>query len=533
MRFLAAGLLALLPGLCSDWQPIGPFGGSAAFVQTEPRGGAILAATANAQLFRSEDGGDSWEHLPFPAELRATLHAFVVDPWNPGVYWAGLSSDVSLYSGIFRSSDRGVTWKRVGDPRLKSVWAIALFPQDSRLIAAGNEDGVFLSQDAGERWETLTPPGIDDMRPVVSLSYDPADPNVLYLGTPHLAWKTSDGGATWSSIHKGMLDDSDVFSILVDDRQRRRIFAATCGGIYRSIDGGAKWARLSPSEGVSYRSYFIAQHPRLPNVLFAGTAAGLMRSNDSGATWQKLSSESTRSLAFDSAESGRIFVATDEGLFRSEDLGATFEPINQGFSNRRIRSLASLGNTLYVSMDDSSKSVILELDEDETTWREAAPGELPPEVLDFFTSRADDSRGPSPASDFNVYRKITTQSNGLLAATSGGLKRLNEVDGTWATVPGILAIGSVTALCKHPVHPHILFAAQYGKLYQSVDDGRTWSAISPGDADSGSIQSLVILESLPNRLFVLTQGRGVYSVRTLPSGSSPSGSRLVKQRKKD
>jgi len=42
------------------------------------------------------------------------------------------------------------------------------------------------------------------------------DPNTVYAGTWHLAWKTADGGATWQQIKKGMIDDSDVFSVIVD-----------------------------------------------------------------------------------------------------------------------------------------------------------------------------------------------------------------------------------------------------------------------------------------------------------------------------
>ena len=250
MRSIALCLLASASLVAANWEAMGPFGGSAAIVQVDGRHpGTVLAATANALLFRSQDNGESWNPLAFPPELRATLHAFVVDPWNSGVYFAGLSSDASAHAGIFLSTDDGVTWNRLPDPRLRSVWSIALFPQDSRVIAVGTEEAVFLSRDHGATWRKITPDDRPDMQPVVSLSFDPADSDVLYAGTPHLAWKTSDRGENWDSIHKGMLDDSDVFSILVDDRQRRRLFAGTCGGIYRSLDGGANCVRSRTSQG--------------------------------------------------------------------------------------------------------------------------------------------------------------------------------------------------------------------------------------------------------------------------------------------
>ena len=148
---LAVCLATLSSPLWAGWDAIGPFGGSAAVVQVDSHHrGAVLAATSNAQLFRSDDDGDSWRDIPFPAQFRATLHAFVVDPQNPGVYLVGLSSDNPEYSGIFRSADSGLTWKRISEGL--AVWSIAIWPGDSRVLAAGTQDGVFVSRDAGESW---------------------------------------------------------------------------------------------------------------------------------------------------------------------------------------------------------------------------------------------------------------------------------------------------------------------------------------------------------------------------------------------
>src|ERR1035438_8765081 len=210
-------LVAFSPPILADWEAIGPFGGSATVVQVDGHHrGTVLAATSNAQLFRSDDDGDSWHAISFPPQLRATLHAFVVDPQNAGVYLVGLASDNPEYSGMFRSADFGLTWKRISEAGLKAVWSVAIWPRDSRVLAAGTEDGVIVSRDAGESWTQVTPSGYRGPKPVVSLAFDSNDSKILYAGTPHLPWKTVDGGASWKPIHTGMLDDSDVFSIHVD-----------------------------------------------------------------------------------------------------------------------------------------------------------------------------------------------------------------------------------------------------------------------------------------------------------------------------
>jgi photosystem II stability/assembly factor-like uncharacterized protein len=564
-RSIAACLFAPAFLIAANWKAIGPFGGSASIVRVDERHpGMVLAATANALLFRSQDNGESWSPLAFPAELRATLHAFVVDPRNAGVYFAGLSSEDALYSGILLSSDSGVTWKRLANPELRSVWSIALFPQDSHVMAAGTEEGVFLSHDRGATWQRITPENQPDMRPVVALSFDPADSKIIYAGTPHLAWKTSDGGENWNSIHKGMLDDSDVFSILVDDRQRRRLFAGTCGGMYRSLDGGANWLAVAQLERTSSRTYFVTQHPRLPNVLFAGTAGGLLRSIDSGKNWRQLSSESTRSVAFDPAEVNRIFVATDDtGLFRSDDLGDALVAVNNGFCNRHFTSFVGTQNTLYLSMGTSGTSAILERDTGDTAWREAAPKlqssgvvrlvasesgllyatsalqllvssaharswtSLPAAsdlVAVLFTSP--DGRTLLAAADNAVYRTldgaetwetveapreiyeiVSTASKALLAASSLGLLKSTDGGKSWAPTAGVLAAGSVRAICKHPSRPGQFFASQYGTIFRSRDGGRSWMPLLRSDQ---SVQALVVIADDPDGLFVLVQNRGVY-----------------------
>jgi hypothetical protein len=85
-----------------------------------------------------------------------------------------------------------------------------------------------------------------EVRPVVSLAFHPRDPNVIYAGTTHVPRRTTGGGPHWQSIHSGMLDDSDVFSIVVDPKNPEIVLASACGGAYRSANAGTSGPACPP-----------------------------------------------------------------------------------------------------------------------------------------------------------------------------------------------------------------------------------------------------------------------------------------------
>jgi photosystem II stability/assembly factor-like uncharacterized protein len=306
-------------------------------IQADPHHkGTLLAGTATARLFRSRDGGNTWSPVTFPAESRSTLHAILIDPKRPNVYWVAVSSEMPQFAGVFCSVDEGVTWQSVPGLERKQVWALVSWKVDSDVIAAGTEDGVYITRDGGKDWTALFLAGAAWPRPVVSLTFDPKDANTLYAGTPHLAWKTVDGGSTWHRIPRGMEEDSDIFSLDVDGRRRRHLFAAACSGIYRSLDGGGTWSSLERALGGPIRTYVVTRAPDSPDAVYAGTSAGLIVSRDSGATWYRLSANAARSLAFDPDDPHRIFVATDKGVLRIEDRGALVRLTGGDVEERRL-----------------------------------------------------------------------------------------------------------------------------------------------------------------------------------------------------
>jgi photosystem II stability/assembly factor-like uncharacterized protein len=638
--------LALAIGVClaaygqgptaHQWIPMGPFGGSAAVIQVDAlHPEIVVAASNNGLIFRSRDHGDSWQPLTFPAQLRSNLHAFAI---APGTYYAGISSDTNELSGLYRSSDDGVTWEQVPGLKRKEVWSLAFWKPDGQVIAAGTRDGVYLSSDAGKTWTHISPDDNMELAPVVSLAFDPQNSNSIYAGTPHLPWKTTDGGATWHSIHDGMLDDSDVFSINVDSSDPSRVFASACSGIYRSENAAGLWHKMFAAVGVSYRTYIIRQDPTNPNLVYAGTTFGLQKSTDGGANWKKVSSDATRSIAFDPQKPGRLYIATDEaGLQRSDDSGETFTTINNGFCNRLLPAFTATSDAIVTaSIYEQTHGGVYAIKPGQNEWERVAPASaLPAQLLRLesadldghvqlfalsYTSihtSADLGRkwsavvaparglkltgflGRFTATESGLFRSESTGKAGtvwkkidspigsekvqliaplgksgiaaattsaifvsedgtqwrttaplpisgavyniaaagdrsLIAGTSSGLIRSDDLGASWEPVTWGVGASSVSAVCQHPLHPHTVFAAQYGVVYQSDDGGNNWRSISPGRNSSSVeievIKALAVLPGSPDRLLALTQSQGTFALplTTLAESKIQSASILGK-----
>src|SRR6202171_3317347 len=88
----------------------------------------------------------------------------------------------------------------------------------------------------GGTGERITPAKHEDLRNFDSVAFDPRDENIIYAGTYHLPWKTTNAGKDWFPIQKGMIDDSDVMSIIIGPRNPDNAHATACSGIYHSVN---------------------------------------------------------------------------------------------------------------------------------------------------------------------------------------------------------------------------------------------------------------------------------------------------------
>ncbi len=275
-----------------------------------------------------------------------------------------------------------------------------------------------MSENSGKDWKRISDQENLEMQGITVVAVDSKDPNTIYAGTSHLPWKTTDGGKNWQSIHTGMIDDSDVFSIFVDPANPADILASACSGIYASATRGDEWKKLLGIPNTSRRTHVIREDPGSENVIYAGTTTGLYKSLNRGVAWKTLSDTQANYIVFDPSHPGRMYLALEyEGIGRSDNGGETIQLVNHGFVDRYISSVTRAGDKFFA----------IETQEGETTG--------------LFSSA---DRGES-------------------------WSRLSDVHG--------LAGVHLKAITGLPSQSGVLLAASPHHMYKSVDSGVLWKPL--------------------------------------------------------
>jgi len=203
----------------------------------------------------------------------------------------------------------------------------------------------------------------------------------VYAGTWHLPWKTADGGAHWANIKQGVIDDSDVFSIIIDPDHSNVVYMSACSGIYKSVNAGALFKKIQGIPATARRTRVLLMDPVHHDTVYAGTTEGLYKTTDAGRTFRRMTAPEAivNDVFVDPGSPERVLLATDRsGVQASKDAAVSFDGSNRGFSGRRVEALlvdAQNGSRVYAGVvNDKTYGGVFISSDGGVRWNQVANG---------------------------------------------------------------------------------------------------------------------------------------------------------------
>ena len=334
------------------------------FAVVESNPNIVFVGVASGGVWKTTNNGTTWEPV-FDKQGVSTAGDIAIAPSDPSIVWVGSGEPNNRQSsswgdGIYKSNDGGKTWKNMGLADTHHIGRVVIHPKNPDVVyvaalghlwGANPERGVYKTADGGKTWNQVLK--ISGDTGVSDIAMDPESPDILYAaayqrrrtpfgfnggGAEAGIYKTTDGGASWKKLTKGLPyengGETGRIGLDVYRKDPNIVYALVQhekGGIYRSEDKGETWKKMSDTDP---RPSYYSQVRVDPNndLRIWVLGAPMFFSEDGGKSFttrrvQKIHGD-FHALWIDPSNSNHLIAGSDGGIHWSYDNGKTWDFLN-------------------------------------------------------------------------------------------------------------------------------------------------------------------------------------------------------------
>ncbi len=318
-------------------------------------------AACSGGVWKTTNSGVTWKPI-FDSQGSYSIGCLAIDPNDRFTIWVGTGENNSQRSvgygdGLYKSTDGGMSFKKVGLENSEHIGKIVVHPDDSNTVYVaaqgplwkeGGDRGLYQTTDGGKTWQRIL--YIDEHTGINEVHLDPENPEVLYASAYQRrrhTWvlidggpgsgihKSTDGGKTWKAINRGLPGgDKGRIGMAVSPLNSEVVYAiveAADGqsGFYRSSNRGESWSRMSSysSSSPQYYQEIVACPHKFDRVYSLDTYNQV--SEDGGKTFVAVGETDkhvdNHALVIDPYDENHLIYGCDGGIYETWDRGETYD----------------------------------------------------------------------------------------------------------------------------------------------------------------------------------------------------------------
>lgn len=317
-------------------------------------------ATSSGGVWKTSNNGLTYQPI-FDSQGSYSIGCVTMDPNNSDVIWIGTGENnnqrsVAYGDGIYKSEDGGASWQHMGLKMSEHIGKIIVHPDNSDVVyvaaigplwSKGGDRGVYKTVDGGANWEAVL--SIDEHTGVNDIIMDATNPDILYAaayqrrrhvytyvgGGPGSGMhRSTDGGATWKKINKG-LPSTEIgrIGLAQSPANPELVFAIVeaaegKGGFFRTTNHGASWQKMSGHRTSGNYYQEIIADPVDADVIYS-MDTWMHVSRDGGKSFQLVGEDykhvDNHSMWIDPTNNKHLLVGCDGGIYETFDNGKTWD----------------------------------------------------------------------------------------------------------------------------------------------------------------------------------------------------------------